>query len=298
MATTPRQPNRTSFTKDGWTWQGLWFASEKPTQQVVVAIHGFGRPLEEMGNYLPLYGAETAMLSVGIIHQNGSQAPPVPRPPAMLEPDLFQDALQAWLQELGVEGVPAHLLGYSLGGRLAMTLFERHPQAWHGMILLASDGFKKNPMYRFAVETALGRATWGWVDRHAIGVRKVIRGLRRLRILPSHLEHFALHHTESHEMRQLVANTWKTHRKFWPRQAETRAAWATLPERNVHVFALFGTRDAIIPWAWSARWRHLSSSHVLFAQVESGHVMRHPETVDALRRAILGVNNDNTESMA
>ena len=132
--------------------------------------------MEEMGNYVPLYPEGTAILSVGIAHQNGSTVPDVSVPPPVLAPELLQQALNAWLEELDLGEVPRSLLGYSLGGRIALALFERRPEAWSGMTLLAADGFKKNPMYRFAVETALGRATWSWVDRRADTVRSVIRG--------------------------------------------------------------------------------------------------------------------------
>ena len=36
----------------------------------------------------------------------------------------------------------------------------------------------------------------------------------------------------------------------------------------------------------------LGSSHVHFVTVNSGHVMRHPETVEAIHRVILGASNE------
>ena len=266
--------------------------AEQNPERVVVAFHGFGRPMSEMGSYLPLYEPCTAMLSIGIAHQNGSTVPSSSSSPPVLDPSLLQEAIEEWLNELNWAHLPKHLLGYSLGGRISLTLFERNPKVWSGMILLAPDGFKKNAMYRFAVETAMGRACWAFVDRHAEAVRSFIRGLRRARIIPAHLEHFALHHTEDHAMRQLVSNTWKTHRLFWPSRRGTAKAWGQLPQRDVHVHAVFGDRDAIIPWAWSRPWRHLGSSHVHFVTVNSGHVMRHPETVEAIHRVILGASNE------
>ena len=151
-------------------------------------------------------------------------------------------------------------------------------------------------MYRFAVDTSVGRAAWKWVDRHAEAVRSLVRFLRRIRLIPAHLEHFALHHTQDHDMRQLVANTWKTHRLFWPSLSGSAKAWSALPARNVRVYAIFGTRDAIIPWAWSAPWRGLGNSHVHFLRVESGHVMRHPDTVADIRRLILAATNEDPSS--
>ena len=286
----------TSFHFQHWNWQGIWHVPDAEVQKVVVAFHGFGRPMEEMGNYLPLYTPDTAMLSVGIAHQNGSTVPPSSSGAPVLEPIAMEQALASWLRELEVGHCEVHLLGYSLGGRLVLTLFELNPKLWAGLVLLAPDGFKKNAMYRFAVDTSVGRAAWKWVDRHAEAVRSLVRFLRRIRLIPAHLEHFALHHTQDHDMRQLVANTWKTHRLFWPSLSGSAKAWSALPERNVRVYAIFGTRDAIIPWTWSAPWRDLGNSHVHFLRVESGHVMRHPDTVADIRRLILAATNENPSS--
>ena len=209
---------------------------------------------------------------------------------AMLHPEHMARALDAWLEDLlgtHAAGVHHELLGYSLGGRVAMALLECQSERWMGLTLLAPDGFKKNPMYRFAVETAAGRATWAWVDRHAEGIRALIRGLRKVRILPAHLEHFALHHTEDHAMRTLVANTWMTHRKFWPTQEGMRRAWSLMAQRGGHVHVVFGNRDAIIPKSWGRGWdRLVDHPRVRFLTISSGHVMHHPTLVQSLKRTI------------
>lgn len=295
MLISPLSALSTSWTCREWTWVGAWYAPETDIFQVVVAFHGFGRPSEEMAHYLPLYPKGTAMLSVGLCHHNGSTPPPGQDAPE-LDPALFQEALSAWLDSLvsGPGDRPARvLLGYSLGGRIALTLFERSPRAWDGMILLAPDGFRKNPMYRFAVETRLGRAAWAWTDRHSETVRSLIRGLRRVKLISAHLEHFALHHTEDHAMRSLVSRTWKTHRAFWPNLRGTQQAWKELGKRNVNVHAVFGSRDAIIPWAWSKPWRALATDRVHFVQVPCGHVMRHPDTVECIAQAILTTEDES-----
>ena len=289
--------NPTSCQRQGWTWQGLWFTPQSNiVSRVVVAFHGFGRPMEEMGNYLPLFDEATAMLSIGLCHHNGSTAPEG-KDHDVLSPERFHRAIEGWLGSLLPENhteVAKELLGYSLGGRIALTLFEHAPETWSGIRLLAPDGFRKNPMYRFAVETHLGRMTWAWTNRHAHFVRKVIRGLRRLRFIPAHLEHFALHHTENEAMRTLVARTWRTHREFWPTMNGTKKAWGTLEQRGAHVYAVFGERDAIIPWAWSKPWRQQAPKHVHFMHIDAGHVMRHHDTVERIAEAILTTSHDES----
>ena len=290
-STPPNSPPTTSteWSHLGWAWKGIWLPPvEGPGTQVVVALHGFGRPLEEMLAYRPLYPTTTAFLSVGLMHHNGSHVTSNLLPTTPLPVHVFQDALDDWVaSQAGGRPMPKHLLAYSLGGRVAMALLEHAPSSWAGATLLAPDGFKKNPLYRVAVETRFGAALWRWSNRHIDGVRAAIRGLRTARLLPSHLAHFALHHTEDTAMRTLVANTWMTHREFWPTKGGLRRAW-NHPSAGRFV-AVFGDRDRIIRWSWSRTWRTALPPHVHFVQVPSGHVMRHPETVEHLRRVILHV---------
>ena len=281
---------KTVWQHDQWTWHGWWHVPDGPVEEVVIAFHGFGRGVEEMLAFLPLFNAQTAMLSVGLCHHNGSTPPPDGAQTSPLSPKVFQQALAAWTAELLPNGhprIPQTMLGYSLGGRIAMALFENAPERWVRLVLLAPDGFKKNPMYQFAVETAFGRWTWRWCDRHADFVQSVIRACRRWRILPEHLAHFALHHTQDETMRKLVSNTWFTHQHFWPSRKKSSLAWQQAEGRGVVVDIVFGLRDAIIPWSWSKAWRTPSMDHVHFLTVDAGHVMRHPETVDDIKEAIL-----------
>ena len=286
----------TSFHFQNCNWQGIWHVPDAEVQKVVVAFHG-QQTHGEMGNYLPLYTPNTAMLSVGIAHQNGNTVPPHLQGLPSLSPSRWNRPSPPGFANWRLGIASSICSSYSLGGRLALTLFERNPTLWSGLVLLAPDGFKKNAMYRFAVDTSVGRSAWKWVDRHAEAVRSLVRFLRRIRLIPAHLEHFALHHTQDHNMRQLVANTWKTHRLFWPSLNGSAKAWSALPARNVRMYAIFGTRDAIIPWTWSAPWRGLGNSHVHFLRMESGHVMRHPDTVADIRRLILAATNENQVPM-
>ena len=45
------------------------------------------------------------------------------------------------------------LIGYSLGGRVALSWWAREPERFSRVVLMAPDGLVKNPGYRFAVDT-------------------------------------------------------------------------------------------------------------------------------------------------
>ena len=128
------------------------------------------------GNYLPLYPEGTTMLSVGIAHQT---AAPFLRSGTLRQFSSQRCCFKHWLAgwtnlACRTSKAPA---GVFARGRISdPARASPHGVVGHGLL----DGFKKNAMYRFAVDTALGRACWTFVDRHAASVRRFIRGLRRL----------------------------------------------------------------------------------------------------------------------
>ncbi|TKK67243.1 alpha/beta hydrolase [Ilyomonas limi] len=50
-----------------------------------------------------------------------------------------------------------YLLGYSMGGRIALRLLQQIPEQIQKVVLLAPDGLHKNFLYRFATHTIVGR---------------------------------------------------------------------------------------------------------------------------------------------
>ena len=50
-----------------------------------------------------------------------------------------------------------YLLGYSMGGRIALRLLQQIPKQIEKVVLLAPDGLHKNFWYRFATHTIVGR---------------------------------------------------------------------------------------------------------------------------------------------
>ena len=76
------------------------------------------------------------------------------------------------------------------------------------------------------------------------------------------------------------------HKRFWPNERSL----VKLLENNQGFRAhfVFGDRDKIIPYKWSSSLRDKLQcvGNVKFHIIESGHVMRHPDTVDQIKSAI------------
>lgn len=206
---------------------------------VAIALHGFSRPFEDMAAVQPLADGRRILALHLAAHGNSSGHH---RP---LQPAKWCDAIDALMESEGLtfDGI---LIGYSLGGRIALSWWTHQPERFQKVIVIAPDGLYKNPGYRFSVETALGRAWLEWSRRGRSRERMVatVQWLGRRGLMPRHFHDFALFHIETTEMWSMVVDCWLSLRAFWPpgRRTLKRLTSAHPGVLEAH----FGERDRIV----------------------------------------------------
>jgi pimeloyl-ACP methyl ester carboxylesterase len=277
----------------GWRFGG-WLRGGKTiksTQEVVVAFHGFDRSAREMFNFSPLFEDDSVMLSISLLHHDKSTPlPPLPLDEA-LEPSILIDGIENFISMnfSTIKKVKLVLLGYSMGSRVALTLFEKFPYKLSKVIVLAPDGLKMGGLYRFVVNTRLGKYFWRLIDKKPKTNRWFINAMRSVKLISKHKHQFGRYHTDSVQIRKRVAFGWAGHKLFWP---EKEGLVKAINENITHdkkIYFIFGKRDKIIPYTWSKSLRDAiskSTTGVYFLKVSSGHVMRHASIVQEIKRAI------------
>ncbi|HEY7591627.1 MAG TPA: alpha/beta fold hydrolase [Actinophytocola sp.] len=101
----------------------------------VVMLHGIARSLEDFTDQHELLDDRYRVYSVDLAGFGESD----PLPGKSTLPGIT-DAVAAFLDEIG-ETRPAHLVGNSLGGAVAMLLALRHPDRVRSLVLVDSAGF-------------------------------------------------------------------------------------------------------------------------------------------------------------
>ena len=270
-----------------WRFEG-WVVPAKSgkASSVVIAFHGFDRSASEMENFMPFYGDDTAMLSVNLLHHGESRPIGDLHIYSMLEPSVLVNVLKRKIQgEFGDDVERLELLGYSMGSRVCFRLLTESPEEVSRIIVLAPDGLHKGLMYKFVVNTRLGRFCWSLVDRYPKTNRRIIDALYKVRAISGHRHHFGRYHTDNSEIRRRVAYGWAAHKRFWPELDDLASAMS-----HVEAHLVFGDRDKIIPQKWSRGLiRELSKigcESAQFHTIESGHVMRHAATIEQIVSAI------------
>ena len=290
FATPEEQGQRLVIECEGWTIEyAVWTTGDLPSNEVpvVIALHGFARPLEDLRVAHQAWPQPHAMVSIHLPHHGGSGPLPGSGPDDRpMEPEAFNRIIDAIISREIPNAGKRTLLGYSIGGRIALALLVNRPEAWHHVVLLAPDGLKQSPFYAITVHTRLGRWAWFWMDRREQWVWKWSDALLKWGLISKHLHGFIYFHSSSHAMRMMVWKGWRGHRACWPGHGAIKAALAQVP--NVDV--VFGEYDKIIPVRNANRLRRMTRklTHVSFRTVRSGHNLLKPETMNEVVRCIFG----------
>ena len=261
------------------------------SKTIVVAFHGFDRNSKEMFNFSPLFEETTAMLSVSLLHHERSTPIAPKNLDEALKPSVLIQAIESYisLNFATPENIKLVLLGYSMGSRIALTLFEKFPWKFSQIIVLAPDGLKMGNLYRFVVNTRLGKYCWRLIDKNPELNRWLIDNLRSMRLISQHKHRFSIYHTNTPEIRRRVAFSWAAHQLFWPNKNKLSKTIHENITPEKKIYFIFGRRDKIIPFSWSKPLRNSlkkTTEGAHFLVVSSGHVMRHRSIVNEIKWAI------------
>lgn len=279
---------RKSHTSHGWRIEYALVpisgkdATANETPRTLFAFHGFARPLEDLTILAEQWPSKGTMISVHLPH-HGESGPTDAKlaPDAPLHPSTLNQILLEIATKEGVRAPDYDLLGYSIGGRIALSLFTESPNMWSRVTLLAPDGLKKSPFYQLTVHSKLGKLIWFSIDRHADFVIRCNDLLLKRRIISQHLHGFCAFHISNHSMRMMVWLGWRAHRLCWPTHqkiAQTLTAW---PGR---MDLAFGAHDRIIPAANGQKLQKLTKANpsIHFHLLPTGHGMLKPSTVQKM----------------
>jgi 2-hydroxymuconate-semialdehyde hydrolase len=137
--------------------------SGDPAGDPVVMLHGIGRSLEDWSPQHELLPAGRRAISMDLLGFGLSDPPPGPMTLARLAEGVY-DALDA----LGVQR-PAHVLGNSLGGAVALAMQATRPERVTGVVLAAPAGFGREVVLdlRLVAIPGLGHVLLRRVSRSA-----------------------------------------------------------------------------------------------------------------------------------
>ena len=276
---------RSTFTYRDITIEYVVYGSGSET---VLCLHGFGREAEDFEVFLPLLKDHQRMVSINLLAHGRSVFPQqrISRQP--LTKREWCELITNLLQSLQAEYF--HLIGYSMGGRLAMVLSEQMADKILSMVLLAPDGLKVNLIYRFVSETKFGRVLYRSIIQNVHWLFRLVDLLSTLRLLDRKIHRFVHLQLETKEKRQLVYDAWLIHRKLFP---ALPIVAQNIESNQIPFLLIFGRYDKIIPARHGRRLLKHFISPKKAVLLDLGHRLLQPKAAHHLKEATMWMPESN-----
>lgn len=243
----------------------------------VLAFHGFGRTSADFAVLEPELGDRCTIHAFDLHFHGNSPGYPerAGRPFTTTELVTF---FTTFLDRLGVS--KCALLGYSLGGRIALGLVEHMAERLEHVFLAAPDGLITRPWYRTLAASRIGRGLYRRFVEHPASIHGMIHGLRAAGLMNEKMHRFLIGQTDSKAKRILVRDVWLSYRLIEP-DLRNVAEQASIHRIPVHLF--FGRFDSVIKPVLGANLSQFAPELISLEVLPFGHVLLTPELGRAIR---------------
>lgn len=266
------------FSQNGFT---IEYGILKSGSHYHFAFPGFGREFQDFEIFTPILKKDHGLIGVNLFF-HGKSSLPVKYLDQGMPIDDFYMIWDAFLRHLKIDKYS--LIGYSMGGKVVLTLLEKYANNISSALLIAPDGLFLNPLYLFASGTQFGRWLYQFVNRHPSLLFRTADFLKFLHLLPPKLHRFVFVHMDSKHKRDQVYQAWMTYRWFRPNQ---NTLIETLKTHPIKFNMLFGKYDSIIKPSLGRKFSAKLGNPEVFHELQLGHRMLQNSTINYIQKKVL-----------
>jgi pimeloyl-ACP methyl ester carboxylesterase len=194
------------------------------------------------------------------------------------------DLLQIVEEILQQNNYKLTLLGFSLGGRIALSLYQEMPEQIERLVLLAPDGLKVNFWYWLSTQTWPGKKVFHFTMKHPGWFFGFLKMLNRLKLVNSSIFKFVNYYIGEAEVRRLLYARWTCMRKFKP---DIKQIKSLIRKKNCKVRLIYGEHDRIILSSTGEKFRIGIEDHCFLSVIHSGHQVLSEKHVTNIKAALL-----------
>ncbi|MEI9910001.1 MAG: alpha/beta hydrolase [Bacteroidota bacterium] len=185
---------------------------------------------------------------------------------------------------LGENNQQLSLMGFSLGGRVALSLYEIMPSQIDKLVLLAPDGLKVNSWYWLATQTWAGNKLFVLTMRKPEWFLGFLRWLNKLKLVNTSIFKFVNYYIGDKEVRRLLYARWTTLRKIKPGLKEIKSL---IRSNKTPVRMVYGKHDRIILPVRGEKFMKGIEEHCTLSVIHSGHQVLHEKHIQEILPALL-----------
>lgn len=252
--------------------------------RVVLCFHGYGESGMAFSFLGHLAGNEYSFLAIDLpLHGNTQWLENKAFEPEDLQEICIQLLSSGSFRSHNTER-PFSLLGFSLGGRMALQLYQLMPSRVERLVLLAPDGLKVNFWYWLSTQTIAGNRLFAFTMKKPSWFFGLLRLFNRLGWVNSSIFKFVNYYIGNEEIRRSLYARWHCLRRIKPRLKKIQHA---ITENKTPVRLLYGRHDRIILPGPGYRFRKGIESCCHISIIESGHQVLHEKHGKAIADSLM-----------
>jgi pimeloyl-ACP methyl ester carboxylesterase len=175
------------------------------------------------------------------------------------------------------------LLGFSLGGRIALSFYQSQPTTIDKLVLLAPDGLKVNFWYWLSTQTWMGNKFFAFTMKKPEWFFGFLKLMNKIGLVNASIFKFTNYYIGDKEVRQQLYNRWTTLRKITPRLSAIKSF---IKENKTSVRLVYGKHDRIILSSVGEKFRNGIEEHCTISVIHSGHQVLHEKHVEEILPAL------------
>lgn len=240
-------------------------------KNLVLCLHGYGNDRHLFDRFLEDFPDGYTLVSVDLPYFGDSF-------PENNRPIEIADLKEFW-EVLGnrFDHDARYLICFSLGAKVGMALTQEIPGRMIRSLLIAPDGLKIHPMYRFCIYNPVGRKLFRWALRSPGFFLFILRSLYKLKIADAFKYRFVKGQFERKERRELLERVWFGYSNI---RVDRQRLREVTEENKIEWHLLWGAHDNILPAKIGRKFAAEMPGATLHT-IEAGHLVlkKHPKKV-------------------
>ncbi|HYC27325.1 MAG TPA: alpha/beta hydrolase [Chitinophagaceae bacterium] len=200
----------------------------------------------------------------------------------LLNARVLADVIKALLAHLNTEIKNLQLMGFSMGGRMALCVLEQMPAQVSKLVLLAPDGLTVNFWYWLSTQTAPGNSLFKFTMRKPGWFLGMLRLSNKLRIINQSIYKFIEYYIHDEAVRKELYERWTGMSKCTPSMKRVRSL---ISRHQVAVRLLYGKYDRIISHKRGSK-LFSDAPNCTVRVLSCGHQVLHEKNAEAICNAL------------
>lgn len=235
-------------------------------EEYLLAFHGFGCSAEDFKIFEESLGKKYRIISFYLFHHGLSEYPQKRIEKHTLRNRELKAIINTFLEEKNIDRFS--LMGYSIGGKIALACMEYFSEKINSVYLFAPDGLKPSPWVKLVTGFKPGKAAYKFIIKHPSLFFSFIGFLKDKKLLHERLYKFVKTQMESEARRLQIFKVWMTFSRIKP---DLKNIQKILSDYKINMHLFFGKYDRVIQPKTGRRFVKLMKGRAKLHIIYAGH---------------------------